>query len=60
MFVDFLKLFEAVNMDGSFPWDAPCSIWIHVDELKGFKDFSIASGMLSAIVSAANFAQIYP
>jgi hypothetical protein len=29
MFVDFLKLSEVVDMDGSFPTTAPCSIWIY-------------------------------
>jgi hypothetical protein len=30
-----------------------------IDELKGFKDFGLALGMLLATVNAANFAQIY-
>jgi hypothetical protein len=50
-----LKLFDFVNMDGSFPMRHST-----VDELEGFKDFSLALGMLSATVNAANFAQIYP
>jgi hypothetical protein len=33
-FVDFLKLFEAVDIDGSFPLDAPFGLMI--DELEGF------------------------
>jgi hypothetical protein len=31
-----------------------------VDELKGFKDFNLALGMLLATTNAADFAQIYP
>jgi hypothetical protein len=31
-----------------------------VDELEGFKKFSLALGMFLATVNAANFAQIYP
>jgi hypothetical protein len=31
-----------------------------VDELEGFKDFTLALGMLSTTVNAINFAQIYP
>jgi hypothetical protein len=31
-----------------------------MDELEGFKDFTLTLGMLSAIVNATKSAQIYP
>jgi hypothetical protein len=44
MFVDFLKHFKVLNVVFGFM----------VDELKDFKDFSLALGMLSTTISAAN------
>jgi hypothetical protein len=58
MFVDFLKLFEAVDMDGSFPMRRYTE---HLDSW--FKSFKISAqvwGMLSAIVNAVEFAQKLP
>jgi hypothetical protein len=43
-FVDFLKLFQNVDMDGS--------LGFMVDELEGFKDFGLALSMVFATVNA--------
>jgi hypothetical protein len=59
--LEFLKLFVPVDMEGSFPIEPlHATFGLTVHELEHFKDFSLSSGMLSAIVNVANSAQICP
>ena len=58
--MDFLELFEVLDMDDSFKKPLYVVFGFMVDELEGFKDFSHVSSILSAIVNATKFAQNYP
>jgi hypothetical protein len=52
LFLEFFKLFVVVDMETFH-----VAFGFMVQELWGFKDFSLASGRLSATVNAANSAQ---
>jgi hypothetical protein len=60
-FVDFLKLFTVLDMDGSFPMSLFMFVFgFTADELQGFQDFSLILDMLSTSSNVAKSVQIYP
>jgi hypothetical protein len=60
MIVNFLKLLEVVDMDGSFPMRCYMQVWTYGSKVMRFLRFQVIFGHAINNANAANSAQICP